>query len=226
MQPIAGTQSVSRAYTVGGNSFFALHEVSMQAQPGELLVIRGRSGSGKTTLLNLLAGLDQPTSGQVFFKGKNMAAMDAGQRDRLRRKEIGVVFQSLALFPYLTAQENVEAALRIGGHQAGRLKAVSREWLGFVGLDGRRQHLPDQLSGGEQQRVAIARAAARHPDLLLADEPTAMLDTRTGQQVMALFSQLATEKNICVVLTTHNPSILQYAHRIYTLENGRMVANE
>ncbi|MGI6726851.1 MAG: ABC transporter ATP-binding protein [Christensenellales bacterium] len=226
VQPIASTISASRAYRIGNKAFYALNEVSMKAYAGELLIIRGRSGSGKTTLLNLLAGLDLPTGGSVFFKGESLSDMGAEQRDKLRRNEIGMVFQSLALFPFLTARENVEAALRLETHHKNRLGNESEKWLSYVGLGDRMKHLPDELSGGEKQRVAIARAVSRNPSLLLADEPTAMLDTKTSLQMMELFVRLSVEKGICVVITTHNPLVLPFASRVCTLENGRIASDD
>ena len=223
MSTVIQTENVSRVYKTGATLFHALNKVSIQAQAGELVVLRGRSGSGKTTLLNMLAGLDMPTEGKVYIKGRELTAMSQSQRDLMRQREIGMVFQSMALFPFLTAEENVEMALRLGGARFPDRRKRCAQWLGFVGLEGRLRHRPAEMSGGEQQRVAIARAAVREPALLLADEPTAALDSRTGQSVMDLFFRLAMEKNICVVLSTHDPAIMERARRIYTLEDGRIV---
>ncbi len=223
MEPIIQATQVSRVFESGKRKVHALQQADFVAAAGELVVLRGRSGSGKTTLLNLLAGLDLPTTGSVTFLGQSMGKMNQTQRDRLRQREIGMVFQTMALFPFLSALENVELALRMLGGQSGDRHTRSEQWLRFVGLGDRLKHRPAELSGGEQQRVAIARAVVRKPSLLLADEPTASLDTRMGREIIDLFVQLAQEQNICVVLTTHDPAVMERAHRIYTLEDGRMV---
>ncbi len=226
MLTVASAQKVSRTFETAGQKVYALREVDFYAQAGQLTVLRGRSGSGKTTLLNLLAGLDRPTQGEVWLKERPLATMSQAQLDKLRQQEIGMVFQSMALFSFLTAEENVELALRMGRTDFSNRRSRCREWLAFVGLEGRLHHRPPELSGGEQQRVAIARALVREPALLLADEPTAALDSRMGQSIIDLFSRLATEKGICVVLTTHDPMVMERAHRIYTLEDGRMAEDE
>ncbi len=222
MNTIISARNVTRVFQTGAGQLYALKDVSMEARAGEIVVLRGRSGSGKTTLLNLLAGLDTPTEGEVCLQGKSLSQLRAAQRDRLRQHEIGMVFQSVALIPFLTAQENVELALRIGNKSAKGRRTKCEQWLGFVGLSERLGHRPQELSGGEQQRVAIARAVVREPLLLLADEPTAALDTRMGHGIMELFIKLAEEKGICVVMTTHDPAMMERAHRIYTLEDGRI----
>ena len=223
MHTVASAQKVSRTFQTAGQPCHALREVDFQAQAGQLTVLRGRSGSGKTTLLNLLAGLDRPTQGEICLKENMLSSMSQAQLDRLRQQEIGMVFQSMALFSFLTAQENVELALRMSKVHFAKRRERCRQWLTFVGLEGRLHHRPSELSGGEQQRVAIARALVREPSLLLADEPTAALDSRMGQSIMDLFVKLAAEKGICVVLTTHDPTVMERAHRIYTLEDGRIV---
>jgi len=226
MEAIVKAEKVSRVFEAGRRKVCALREVDLEARAGEVVVLRGRSGSGKTTLLNLLAGLDTPTAGRIIFLGRAITAMSQGQRDRLRRSEIGMVFQTTALFPFLSALENVEVALRIGrGHIADR-RARCEQWMRFVGLGERLRHRPAELSGGEQQRVAIARAVARQPVLLLADEPTAALDTRTGGDIVDLFVRLARERRICVVLSTHDPAVMERADRIYSLEDGGMMDND
>ena len=220
---IVAADRVSRMYETGKRRFYALQDVSIEACPGELVVLRGRSGSGKTTLLNLLAGLDNPTQGEVYLRGKPMGRMRQAARDRMRQRDIGMVFQSMALFPFLSAVENVELALRMHGARAQDRRARCEACLRFVGLGERMRHRPQEMSGGEQQRVAIARAVVLEPSLLLADEPTAALDTRMGQEVMNLFARLAKEKGLCVVLTTHDPVVMARADRVYTLEDGRLV---
>jgi putative ABC transport system ATP-binding protein len=222
MDAVITAENVTRVFQTGAGQCYALKEVSMEACPGEIVVLRGRSGSGKTTLLNLLAGLDTPTEGEVYLKGKPLSQMRAAGRDHLRQHEIGMVFQTMALIPFLNAEENVELALRIGGQSAKGRRAKCEQWLGYVGLSERLHHRPQELSGGEQQRVAIARAVVREPLLLLADEPTAALDSRMGRGIMELFTKLALEKGICVVMTTHDPAMIERAHRVYALEDGRI----
>jgi len=223
MQAVSSACLVSRTFQNGSHICHALCEVNFEANAGELVVLRGRSGSGKTTLLNLLAGLDRPTQGEVYVGGKSLSAMNEAKLDKLRQREIGMVFQSSALFSFLTALENVELALRMGGgfHFAGR-RDRCLQWLSYVGLEDRLHHRPAELSGGEQQRVAIARALVREPALLLADEPTAALDFKMGQGIIDLFERLALDKGICVVLTSHDPAVIARAKRVYTLEDGKM----
>ena len=223
MDAIVRTEKVSRVYETGKRRSYALRGVSVQADVGELVALRGRSGSGKTTLLNLLAGLDVPTQGEVFLRGKPLGSMRQAEKDRLRQREIGMVFQSMALFSFLSAAENVEVALRMRGVRAADRRMRCEECLHFVGLGERMRHRPSELSGGEQQRVAIARALAPEPTLLLADEPTAALDTRMGQGIIDLFVRLVREKGICVILTTHDPAVMERADHVYTLEDGRLV---
>lgn len=223
MHTVSSAQMASRTFTNGRQICHALREVDFKAQAGQLVVLRGRSGSGKTTLLNLLAGLDKPTQGEIYLNEKPLSPMNEAQLDKLRQREIGMVFQSVALFSFLNALENVELALRMGCRESSaQRRSRCQEWLTFVGLENRLHHRPSELSGGEQQRVAIARALVREPSLLLADEPTAALDSRMGQSIIGLFEKLATEKGICVVLTTHDPMVMERSKRIYTLEDGRM----
>nr|HML47498.1 ABC transporter ATP-binding protein [Clostridia bacterium] len=180
------------------------------------------SGSGKTTLMNILSALDPPTEGCVWLGGRDIVAMSEGERSRLRRATIGFVFQSVALIPMMTAYENVEYALRLSRHGKGRDERV-RECLRMVGLGQRMQHMPLEMSGGEQQRVAIARAIAHRPKVLFADEPTAELDTTTGLQVMKIFKELTRSEGITIVMTTHDPGLMEIGDRIYELEDGEII---
>jgi len=203
----------------------ALRGVSLSIESGEFTALVGPSGSGKTTLLQLIGCLDQPTSGRVFITGKDVSKLNRNQRADMRRGTIGFIFQFFALIPTLTAYENVEMPLILIGEKAAERRARVTQLLKSVGLTDRAQHRPDQLSGGEQQRVAVARALATNPALILADEPTANLDTPNGQQVMETMTRLNQETGVTFVFATHDPRVIKYARRIITLRDGRIVEN-
>jgi len=218
-------REVVRGFKVaGGEIFYALKGISINAPEGALTILKGRSGSGKTTLINILGALDAPTSGSVFMNGREISKMDEKARAKIRRTEIGFVFQSVALIPMLTAAENVEFALRLSKN----LKTASMRWeralecLRMVGLSNRANHMPLELSGGEQQRVAIARGIAHSPKVLFADEPTAELDTNTGLQVVKIFKDL-TREGITIVMTTHDRGLMEVGDSVYELEDGEVV---
>ena len=221
--PILRAERVSRVYGSGENAVHALRGASLSVYPGQLVALKGRSGSGKTTLLNLLAALDEPTEGKVYYCGRDLAELSPGQRDRLRRSEIGLIFQSFALVPYMSAYENVEFGLRIAGVPASERKDKAVQALEFVGLKKRMNHRPQEMSGGEQQRTAIARAIAHRPKIVLADEPTADLDTRTGLSVIKVFRELVEREGISIVMTTHDPAIMEIVDIVYALEDGEIV---
>ena len=221
--PILRAERVSRVYGSGENAVHALRGASLSVYPGQLVALKGRSGSGKTTLLNLLAALDEPTEGKVYYCGRDLAELSPGQRDRLRRSEIGLVFQSFALVPYMSAYENVEFGLRIAGVPASERKDKAVQALEFVGLKKRMNHRPQEMSGGEQQRTAIARAIAHRPKIVRADEPTADLDTRTGLSVIKVFRELVEREGISIVMTTHDPAIMEIVDIVYALEDGEIV---
>jgi len=202
---------------------YALKNVSISIQAGTLTILRGRSGSGKTTLINLLGALDKPTSGKIYFNGDEITSMAESRRDQVRRKEMGFVFQSIALISMMSAYENVEFALRVAGYDPKERKKRAEECLAFVGLQKRMYHRPHELSGGEQQRVAIARAIAHRPRVVFADEPTAELDTHTGLQVVKVFKDLVEKEGLTVVMTTHDPSMVEIADKVFTLEDGEIV---
>jgi putative ABC transport system ATP-binding protein len=199
----------------------ALDNVTLRIDHGEYLAIMGPSGSGKSTLLNLIAGLDRPTAGEVYFEGSPLSS--SRLRSRLRIDRIGFVFQSFNLLPTLTACENVQIPMFEGplSPRARRHKAV--ELLGLVGLSQRLSHLPNQLSGGEKQRVSVARALANDPVALLADEPTGNLDSASGEEVMALFDRLHSERSVTPILVTHSSEVAQRAWRLICLRDGRVV---
>lgn len=212
---------LKRTLPLGDQPISILHGVSFSVQKGEWVALTGPSGSGKSTLLGLVAGLDIPSSGRVIIDGVDVTAMSERSLAKLRNEKIGIVFQSFNLIPTLTAQENVEAPLYVSPlRRQAREKA--KEVLELVGLGHRRDHRPHQLSGGEQQRVAIARALVTAPALLVADEPTGNLDTKTGAQILDLFEQLHQELGITLFVVTHDPNVADRADRILHLVDGRL----
>jgi putative ABC transport system ATP-binding protein len=221
--PIITTDCVNRIFLSGGERVHALKDISLDVMPGTLTVFKGRSGSGKTTLLNILGALDTPTSGKVFFDGREVTRMHEVQKDRLRLLEVGFVFQSVALISLMSAYENVEFALRLAGVPRKLWRPRVEECLSFIGLKSRMKHRPGELSGGEQQRIAIARAIAHRPKVIFADEPTAELDTHMGLQVMKLFRELIKREGITIVMSTHDPNMMELADHVYSLDDGAIV---
>lgn len=216
------TKGVTRCFKTSGGEFWALKGIDIQAPKGGLTILKGRSGSGKTTLLNILGALDAPTEGTVFFGGQEITGLDERKRTRLRRTEIGFVFQSVALIPMMSALENVEYALRLTRYKGDRTTRA-KECLKLLGLGQRMNHLPQELSGGEQQRVAIARAIAHKPQVIFADEPTGELDTNTGLQVVKIFKELTQSEGVTIIMTTHDPGLMELGDAVYELEDGEIV---
>lgn len=223
MEPMIRTVDLCRDFPSGREIVHALKGVNISVQPGTLTILRGRSGSGKTTLINLLGALDRPTRGDIYLFDRKISDLAEKKRDELRRTGMGFVFQSIALIGLMSAYENVEFALRIAGYDKKKQKERAEECLDFVGLGKRMNHRPHELSGGEQQRVAIARAIAHHPKVLFADEPTAELDTQMGLQVLKVFRDLVTKEKLTVVMTTHDPNMMELADHVYTLEDGEVI---
>lgn len=217
------TEHLHRIYHAGGEDVHAINDVSLEIQRGILTAVIGRSGAGKTTLLNLLSGLDDPTEGEVWINGQSLTAMTERQRITLRREKLGFVFQTFGLLPLLTAEENVGVPLRMRGMNRIERDQRVREALDWVGLSERRHHRPYELSGGEQQRVAVARALAAQPELILADEPTGQLDSQTGRKMLQLMRRLVTEKNITMIVVTHDPQIMEEADVVHELRDGHLV---
>lgn len=214
---------IKRGFPAGSETFWALKGVNLEIEKGKLTILKGRSGSGKTTLMNILGALDYPTEGDVFFLDERISQASEQRRSIIRRKDMGFVFQSVALVSMMTAYENVEFLLRISKFPKEEYKKRAEECLKLVGLESRMHHLPQELSGGEQQRVAIARAIAHKPKIVFADEPTAELDTKTGLQVVKVFKDLIMEEGIAIVLTTHDPGLMDIADQVYEMEDGEII---
>ena len=223
MEEIIRTEALCRTFQSGDTEVQAVKNVALHIETGTLTALRGRSGSGKTTTLNMLSGLDTPTSGDIWLDGKQISAMGENERDRFRRYEIGFIFQSVALIAQMSAYENVEFGLRLAGYPAKERALRAQECLSFVGLKKRMHHRPAELSGGEQQRVAIARAIAHKPKVIFADEPTAALDTVMGLQVMRVFRDLVQKEGTTVLLTSHDPNMMELVDHVYTLQDGEIV---
>ncbi len=213
---------IARVYRLGRNEVRALDGVSLRARVGEFIAIRGRSGSGKTTLLNIIGGLDQPDSGTVLVDGRDIAHLSERELNVMRRHQVGFVFQSFGLLPQFSAYESVDLALRMAGLPRSRRHERTIECLAMVGLGERMHHRPYELSGGQQQRLCIARAIANHPLLILADEPTGELDSRTGQDILALFRQIVALEKTALIVATHDPLVYDYASVIYELDDGQL----
>ncbi len=221
--PLVEARDVSRRFERGSDEVWAVRDINISVKRSEVLALVGRSGSGKTTLLNILAGLDRPTSGEVYFDGTRIDSMPERELTELRRHKLGFVFQSFGLLPLLSAQENVELPLRISGFKHGERMRRSKQALELVGLTRRANHRPYELSGGEQQRVAIARALTCDPALILADEPTGELDSTTARAIFTLLRDLARGQGITVITCTHDRMVMDMADRVEELSDGKLV---
>ena len=222
---IIEARNITRMFPVGDGEFYALKHVDIDIPAGKLTILKGRSGSGKTTLMNILSALDAPTEGDVSFDGQVYSEMEDAQKEQLRRKEIGFVFQAVALIPIMNAYENVDFAMRLAEPEltAKEVDERIRETLALVGMEERMRHMPGQMSGGEQQRVAIARAVAHRPKVVFADEPTGALDTESGLRVMQLFRNLIETEGVTIVMTTHDPNLVELGDVVYELEDGEII---
>lgn len=220
------TRGLGKVYSPGSEAeVVALHGVDLRIEPGEFVAIMGPSGSGKSTLMNLLGCLDSPTSGTYHCDGIDVAALDAEERAALRRDKIGFVFQGFNLLPRMSALENVAMPMGYANVPAAERVQRARDALASVGLASREGHRPSELSGGQQQRVAIARALINRPPILLADEPTGALDSKTGEEILALFKQLR-DDNHTVILITHDPEVAAHADRTYVMHDGELHLQE
>ena len=224
MDIILETKNICRDFKIGdGSIVHALKNVNIAIEKGKLTILRGRSGSGKTTLINILGALDKPTSGEVIFQDSDITKLSEKKRDMLRRFDMAFVFQSVALMSSMTAYENVAFGLRLAKYPYNKRSERVKYCLENVNLGKRMHHRPGEMSGGEQQRVAIARAISHEPSIIFADEPTAELDTTTSLQVVALFKKLTQEQGMTIIMTTHDPSMVDIADKVYTLEDGEIV---
>ena len=221
--PLVSARNLERVFSFGSEQIRAIHDVDLEVFSGQLFVITGRSGSGKTTLLNLLAGLDRPTSGTICIEEQDLSKLSEWELTRLRRRDIGFVFQSFALLPLLSAYENVELPLRIADWEKGKRHRRTEECLELVGLGDRASHRPYELAGGEQQRVAIARALVHRPSLVLADEPTGELDSATGAAIFALLKDIAQKEKVAIIVATHDVAVASIATATRALSDGTFV---
>lgn len=220
METLIKVEDVCRDFHKKNEVIHAVHHANLEIEQGTFNILCGPSGSGKTTLLNMIAAIDVPTSGAISYQNQDITRWSDRRRDRLRREKMGIVFQNTALVGQMSAVENVEFALSIAGVSRLQRRPRAIAWLERLGIRDRRNHMPAEMSGGEQARVAIARSVAHQPELLLADEPTAELDSRTSFKVVDLFRELVREQHLTIVMTTHDVNIMDAADRIYTMEDG------
>jgi putative ABC transport system ATP-binding protein len=216
-------EHIIKSYPMGKRELKVLQGVNLNVDKGEMVAIMGPSGSGKSTLLNMIGLLDRPTSGSYILDGKEVGQLTGGEQAKVRGQKIGFIFQSFNLLPYLSALDNVE----LGQKYAGKVDfKAAKEALDKVGLSDRIKHRPNEMSGGEQQRVAVARALAKNPPLILADEPTGNLDSKSSKEIMNILSSLHTEQNITLVMITHDPNVAHYCQRIVHIQDGQIVSEE
>ncbi|HEB32160.1 MAG TPA: ABC transporter ATP-binding protein [Spirochaetes bacterium] len=219
-------QDVHRNYRIGDTVVKALRGVTLEIEQGEFLSIAGPSGSGKTTLLNLIGCIDSADSGEIFIDGEAVSKKDKKELALFRRRSLGFVFQTFNLIPVLTAYENVAFVLSLLGYNDRDIKQKTMLLLAEVGLEGEEKRLPSKLSGGQQQRVAIARALVKNPQIVLADEPTANLDSKTGGSILKLMQDMNTRYNTTFIFSTHDPMVMDYAHRLLQLHDGMISSDE
>ena len=226
LPPVIETEELWRVYRIGALEIPALRGVNLTVGAGAYIALKGRSGSGKTTLLNCLGGLDHPTKGTVRISGQEIGAWNERQLTRWRRHQVGFIFQSLGLLPALSAYENVELMLRMIGATPKDRKTRTMECLDLVGLTKWADHRPYEMSGGQQQRVAVARALANSPRLILADEPTGELDSKTGREMLTLFGNIVREQNVTILMATHDSLVDDYVDQVLHLRDGQIVNAE
>jgi putative ABC transport system ATP-binding protein len=226
MANLIETQDLVKVYNSGDVKVVALNEISLTIDAGGLVAVMGPSGSGKSTLMNILGCLDKPTSGKYFLEGIDMGNLDRDQLAHIRNRKIGFVFQTFNLLARTSALENVELPLIYSGVSTGKRREMALDALHSVGLSGREDHYPNQLSGGEQQRVAIARALVNSPAIILADEPTGNLDTKTSHEIISIFQKLNIENGITVVIVTHEPDIATFTRRNIIFRDGKVAEDK
>jgi len=222
---IIKVENVKKIYRMGDNEVRALDGVSLVVEEGEFLIVMGPSGSGKTTLLHLMGCLDKPTEGEIYIASTPVSKLNDSQLAKIRNKMVGFVFQQFNLLPRLTALENVELPMIYAGVPKSARRKKAKELLELVGLGDRLHHRPTQLSGGQMQRVAIARALANDPMVLLADEPTGNLDSKSGEEILKIFSEL-NERGQTIIIVTHDPEVAKHAGRIVRMRDGKIVSEE
>ncbi len=220
--PLLSAESLTRVYRGPAGDVIACRSVNLQVSAGDFIVLRGRSGAGKTTLLNLLGGLDRPTSGRIRIEGHDLAALSPADLTTLRQRNLGYVFQSFGLLPMLSAAENVEVPLRVQHMDPGERSTRVAQALAAVGLTGQAQQRPGELSGGQQQRVGVARALAGRPRILLADEPTAQLDSGTATAIINLIADLVAEHHMAAIVSTHHPTMTEHPTRAWEIHDGSL----
>lgn len=218
-------EHVNRIFPVAGGTFQALTDITAQIPEGALTILKGRSGSGKTTLLNIIGALDMPSSGSITLDGQLVGELSEREKEVLRRTKLGFVFQTVSLIPSMNAFQNVEFSLRLAGIGGDRTARVE-ECLKKVGLASRMTHMPAEMSGGEQQRVAIARALAHRPKIILADEPTAELDSAMGAEITRLFKEMTQSEQVTIIMTTHDVGLMDAGDMVIELENGKQITQE
>ena len=221
-QPVIRLDRASKTYGSGESAVHAVEEISLDLEAGKLYILMGPSGSGKTTLLMLMGCLLRPTSGAVYLFDREVSALDETSLPSVRREKVGFIFQGFNLFPALTAIENVEATLNLKGERGPQARAQAARLLDHVGLEQRLDHLPEDLSGGEKQRVAVARALAGNPPIILADEPTGQLDSKTGRLIVEVLKDLAHQEGRLIFMVSHDTRVLHYADRIFEIDDGRL----
>jgi putative ABC transport system ATP-binding protein len=226
MEPILELRNISKIYGAGETQITALAEADLTVNPGELLLIEGPSGSGKTTMISIAGLLLRPTAGEVWIRGREVSRLPEKELPAIRAATFGFIFQGFNLFPALTAVENVALAIKMKDPKSRNADADARRLLAAVGLADRAHHVPGNLSGGQKQRVAIARALGGSPPLIIGDEPTAALDSKTALGVVELLRTLATEQGKAVVVVTHDPRLERYADRVVRVEDGRVIADQ
>lgn len=223
---VINTNNLDKSFGSGETEIHALKDVNLEIMRGDFAAIVGPSGSGKTTLLNILCGLDTVSSGEIQVSGRSLQSMSGSELAQFRREHIGLVFQAYNLIPVLTVLENIEYVMLLQNVSSAERKERVRKFLTEVGLEGKENRFPAELSGGQQQRVAIARAMVSHPDIILADEPTANLDSETGAQLLDMMRKFNEELNMTFVFSTHDPQIMERAKRLVTLTDGQIVSDE
>ena len=223
MEEMIKTSGIKRCFTVAGNPFYALKGIDIMVPKSALTILKGRSGSGKTTLLNIIGCLDKPSEGTLILDGEDISKADDKKLERLRREKLGYIFQSVALIPVMNAYQNVEFSLRLSGY-TGNWDERVKECLDMVGLSKRSSHMPEELSGGEQQRVASARSIVHKPKVIFADEPTGELDSATSIKVITLFKELIAKEGITIVMTTHDPKMMEYGDMVYEILDGEIIS--